>query len=106
MQSRQQPSNRREQSLPRLWRQRRLQPSERNHNEGLERVKSILVPAKVSSQIPKAEEAIDQPKPPATGSTKPPTRASNTLAFVTRNARRRMRVTLCSQLIRRSSAAR
>src|ERR1051325_6719850 len=108
MRSLRQRNNRRARSRHQLY-PRRPPRSGKSSNadyadEGLERVKSIRVPARVSNQIINADEASDHPRLPAIGSTKPPINANNTLAFVTRNARRRMRVTFCSQLIRRSSA--
>ncbi len=45
------------------------------------------MPSSVNNQMINADDATDQPKLPATGSTNPPTSASNTLAFVTRNAK-------------------
>src|SRR6185369_15917260 len=113
MRSLQQRSNSLEQSLLHQQRKRHQRPSERNPSNirvypcyGFDRAKSMRVPARVNNQTINAEEASDQPRLPAAGSTKPPISASNTLAFVTRKARRRMRVTLCSQLILRNSAAR
>jgi hypothetical protein len=57
------------------------------------------------NQIINADEASDQPRLPATGSTNHQQRKQHTRIRHSQR-QRRMRVTFCSQLIRRSSAAR